>query len=327
MIGPQLTTAILCRPHTSSHWLDTVREFAPQATILYDTVDLHWLREARRFDPAHISGTLVNGNGSIDSNSIPPKAKILRDLELALIRNTDATLVVSDDERAQIQHDVPDANVFVVPNIHDIDPAVAPAQNRSGILFVGSFEHLPNVNAAVQLVNHVMPVVWDSLGDLRVTIVGSDPPAKVQELASSRVEVTGWVKDLGALLRHSRMLVAPLRYGAGMKGKITQCLAAGLPVVTTSIGAEGLIQPRPAGDDGDDSHQPSYLLIADHAHELAREVVRLQEDDDLWERLSGGGQQFVAQHCSTEIVSRRLAELLGSMSRSHASREPDQLVR
>ncbi|HTZ64169.1 MAG TPA: glycosyltransferase [Solirubrobacteraceae bacterium] len=327
MIGPRLTAAILCRPHTSSHWLDTVREFAPQATILYDTVDLHWLREARRFGPAHMSGTLVDTNGSLDTHSIPPKAKILRDLELALIRNTDATLVVTDDERAQIQRDVPNANVFVVPNIHDIEPEVAPAQDRSGILFIGSFEHLPNVDAAVQLVKHVMPVVWESLGNLRVTIVGSDPPPEVQALASSRVDVTGWVRDLRALLGQSRMLVAPLRYGAGMKGKITQCLAAGLPVVTTSIGAEGLIKPHPAGDNGEYSHQPPYLLTADHPSELAREVVRLQEDDDLWERLSVGGQQFVAQHCSTEIVSRRIGELLGSISRPSISREPDRLVR
>jgi GT2 family glycosyltransferase/glycosyltransferase involved in cell wall biosynthesis/SAM-dependent methyltransferase len=308
-IGPGLSTAILCRPHTASRWLDTVREYAPAATIVYDTVDLHWLREARRNASAVLTNSLVGSNGSPDPASIWPKAKALRELELAMIRATDATLVVSDGERSQVEHDVPGANVVVVPNVHDIASYVPPPTTRSGILFVGSFEHVPNVDAAVGLVKEVMPAVWGELGEVRLTIVGSDPPPEVRALASPLVDVTGWVEDLQPLLEEARLMVAPLRYGAGLKGKVTQCLAYGLPVVTTSIGAEGiLIAPGEANETGSTEQ---YLLVADDAREMASQTIKLYRDDDLWRRLSGAGQAFIAERCSTELVATRLNGLLG----------------
>jgi O-antigen biosynthesis protein len=308
-IGPGLSAAILCRPHATSHWLDTVREFAPAATVAYDTVDLHWLREARRGVSMASTDTFVSHNGTPNLDSIAPKAKALRELELAMIRATDVTLVVSDDERLQVERDVPGATVLLVPNVHDIASYVPPPERRSGILFVGGFEHVPNVDAAVRLVKDVMPVVWRKLGGVQLTIVGPSAPPEVQALASPLVDVAGWIEDLEPLLTQSRMLVAPLRYGAGLKGKVTQCLAAGLPVVTTSIGAEGLLAPRELANDLD-ADEPC-LLIADNANDLAHATVRLYTDDDLWLRLSSAGQKSIFENCSPEIVSRRLTELLG----------------
>ena len=117
------------------------------------------------------------------------------------------------------------------------------------MLFVGGFEHPPNVDAALALVNDVMPLVWERLGDVPVTIAGSKPTPEVEALAGPNVEITGWVEDLQPLIDGARAMAAPLRYGAGMKGKVTQSLGAGLPVVTTPTGAEGLGaagRPRPA---------------------------------------------------------------------------------
>jgi len=296
LIGPRLRVAILCRPHAASRWLDTVREFAPSAKVAYDTVDLHWVREARR----HLSRTggtaLVGINGAIDPEFIPPKAKALRELELALIRATDATFTVTADERIQVERDVPGANVLVIPTVHEVAPYVASAEERSGILFVGSFEHPPNVDAAVFLAKEVMPAVWRELGDVTLTIAGADPPREVEALASHTVDVTGWVPDLHRLLEMARMLAAPVLYGAGLKGKITQALAAGLPVVTTSLGAEGL------GD--------GCVLVTNSARDMSLEVVRLHRDGELWQRLSEAGQRFIAENCSTDLVSRQLGEFL-----------------
>jgi O-antigen biosynthesis protein len=303
LIGPKLTAAILCRPHATSHWLDTVREFAPTATVVYDTVDLHWLREARKGAIVDSVSNIGGSNGSLNTDSISPKAKALRELELAMIRATDATLVVSDGERVQVERDVPRANVMVVPNVHDVEPYVPPPENRSGILFVGGFEHTPNVDAAVRLVKEVMPAVWREIGDVKVTIVGSSPPPEVQTLASPLVDVIGWVEDLQPLLEQSRLMLAPLRYGAGLKGKVTQCLAVGLPVVTTSIGAEGL--------EGDED---AVLLVAEDAKALADHAVRVYRDDELWWRLSHGGQELIAERCSTQVVSDRLGQLLRGAS-------------
>ncbi len=309
-IGPRLDMVILSRPHVASRWLDSVREFAPAATVAYDTVDLHWLREARRTAlgaaaagpgagaDAGEAGSVPNGaNGRVEALS--PRANALRQLELAMIRASDTTFVVTDAECAQVQRDVPDAKVLVIPTVHDIEPFVPPPEDRSGILFVGGFQHPPNTDAAVSLVREVMPEVWRELGDVRVSIVGSDPPPEVTVLASSRVDVTGWVEDLQPLLDGARLMLAPLRYGAGMKGKITQALSVGLPVVTTPIGAEGL-----------DGHEEECMLIGDGPRELAAQTIRAYRDEELWRRLSSAGQELILARCSTQVISERLGELL-----------------
>ncbi|HTU79965.1 MAG TPA: glycosyltransferase [Solirubrobacteraceae bacterium] len=300
-IGPNLTAAILSRPHAASRWLDSVREFAPAATVAYDTVDLHWLREARRDAVAIVGqGAAVASNGDQSPWAISRKAEALRQLELAMVKAADVTLVVSESERAQLERDTPEANTLVIPNIHDVQQFVPSPESRKGLLFIGSFMHPPNVDSAIQLVKAVMPVLWRELRDLKVTIVGASPPPEVQALASPRVEIAGWIEDLQPLLDRSRLLVAPLRYGAGLKGKITQSLAAGLPVVTTSVGAEGI--------DGLDQ----CMLVGEDASQLAAHVLRLLDDDRLWRELSRAGQALIARHCSREVISARLGRLLES---------------
>ena len=295
-IGPKLSGVILSRPHVASRWLDTIREFAPAAIVAYDTVDLHWLRETRRSGSEDLASGVPSTNGS-GHPVIGPKAEALRQIELAMIRATDRTLVVSASEQAQVERDVPSAKVLVVPNVHEIEPLVAPPQDRSGILFVGGFEHPPNAGAALRLVKEVMPSVWRELGDVKVTIVGPNPPPEVQALAAPLVEVTGWIEELKPLLDSAKLMVAPLRYGAGLKGKVTQALAVGLPVVTTPVGAEGI------------DHPDECLLVAETSQELAAHVVRAYRDDKLWRSLSRAGQAFISAQCSTAVVTDRLSQL------------------
>jgi GT2 family glycosyltransferase/SAM-dependent methyltransferase/glycosyltransferase involved in cell wall biosynthesis len=306
-IGPRLDLAILSRPHTASRWLDVVREYAPAAKVAYDTVDLHWLREARRGELGSSPGTFVASNGAL--KSITPKAAALRHLELAMIKATDATIVVSDCEREQVEQDVPGTRVIIIPTVHDVEPYVNPPEDRTGILFVGGFEHPPNIDAAVCLVKEVMPVIWRELGDVQVTIVGSAPPPEVVALASPLVDVTGWVEDLQPLFEGSRLMVAPLHYGAGIKGKITQSLAVGLPVVTTPIGAEGL-----------DGRDEQSMLIGDTPQELAANAIRLYKNDVLWLTLSQAGQKLIAEQCSTQVLSERIVQLLGASEPHPGSR-------
>jgi GT2 family glycosyltransferase/SAM-dependent methyltransferase len=303
-IGPKLSGVILSRPHVASRWLDTIREYAPSAIVAYDTVDLHWLRESRRSESDSPDPGTSSTNGS--GHPVGAKAEALRQLELAMIRATDATLVVSASEQAQVERDIPRANVLVVPNVHQIEPLVGPPEGRSGILFVGGFEHPPNTGAALRLVKEVMPAVWRELGDVQVTIVGPDPPPEVQALGGPLVEVTGWIEDLRPLLDQARLMVAPLCYGAGLKGKVTQALAVGLPVVTTPVGAEGI------------DHPDECLLVADGSKELAAQVVRAYRDDELWRSLSRAGQAFIAEQCSSAVVIERLGSLLCDASASVA---------
>jgi O-antigen biosynthesis protein len=296
-LGPNLAAAILSRPHPASRWLDSVREFAPEATVVYDTVDLHWVRESRRFALDNPARATRNGHFVAEG----PKAKALFELELAMVRASDVTVAVTAEERARILADVPEAEVVVIPTIHAVRDEVPPVAGRSDILFVGGFEHPPNADAVEYLVREVMPHVWEQRPELSVTIVGGSVPPAVASLASSRVHIRGWVADLDPILESARTMVVPVRFGAGVKGKITQALAAGVPIVTTPVGAEGL-----SGTDGEN------MLIGNDAEGLAQRIVRVVEDDVLWQSLSRAGQAVVSDTCSPEVLDERLRELLPS---------------
>jgi glycosyltransferase involved in cell wall biosynthesis len=146
-----------------------------------------------------------------------------------------------------------------------------------------------------------MPLVWQIKPEVELTVVGSSPPPEIEGLASARVDVRGWVADLQPMLQEARVMAVPVRYGAGVKGKITQGLAAGLPVVTTGIGAEGL-----GGRDGE------HLLIGESAEALAERLVRVLEDDEVWDSLSSRGRELMATNCSLEILDERLRAVLGA---------------
>jgi len=301
-IGPDVELVVLSRPQTAGRWLDAVREHAPQAQVVYDTVDLHWLREARR------AGQEPGADGDL---VLSPRAAAMRELELAMIRGTDATIVVTESERAQVESDVPGTKVHVLPNINEVRASVVPPQAREGLLFVGGFEHTPNTDAVLTLVREVMPLVWREEPGARLTIVGADPPEEVQGLASPRVEVGGWVQDLEPILNRARALLAPLTYGAGLKGKVTQALAEGLPVVTTPVGAEGL-----------DAIDGEQLLIGQTPAELAERAVQILRDDELWTRLSAAGQQLAAERCSPGVMADRLRELVGERDGATHAAQP-----
>ncbi|MEA2186993.1 MAG: hypothetical protein QOK16_2004 [Solirubrobacteraceae bacterium] len=285
-IGPNLRLAVVSRPAIAARYFELIREHAPEATIAYDTVDLHFVREERR--------AALGGGSTV-------KAQTLREIELGLVRGADVTIAVTEEERQIILAHVPDARVTVVPMANAIAETVPPPAERSGLLFVGSFEHPPNIGAATTLVQDVMPLVWKKLGPVVLTIVGPEPPDAVRELAGPAVEVTGWVKDLTPMYESARVMIAPLLYGAGMKGKVTQSLAAGLPVVTTPIGAEGL-----EAVDGRD------MMIAEDPAELAERIVCLVGDDELWSAVSRAGQEVAKRVFSVAVMRERLDELLGA---------------
>lgn len=166
----------------------------------------------------------------------------------------------------------------------------------SGLVFVGGFNHPPNVDAACWLVNEVMPLIWERLPAVRLTIVGKDPPPSVQALASPWVEVTGRVPAVEPYVDRAAVVLAPLRRGGGMRLKVLQAMAAGKPVVTTSLGAEGLLGGR----------EELPLAIADDAQALAAQTVRLLADPAERDRLGRRAHQFVAERHRWESYIQRL---------------------
>jgi GT2 family glycosyltransferase len=288
-VGPALRFVIVSRPTVAWANLPMLRSLVPQATLIYDTVDLHFLREQRRS---------VVEPGSEAAKS----AEYHHSMEIALAELYDATWVVSDVEAETLRAEKPDLRVWVVPNIHPDEPPGPPFGLRRGLVFVGSYPHLPNRDAAHFLVEEVLPLVHHRLPDVQLHLVGSFPTDDVLALASERVKVLGWVGDLSEVYRRARLCVAPLRYGAGMKGKLGQSLAHGLPVVTTSLGAEGMHLT-----DGYD------VLLAEDAQGLADAVVAAYLDESLWEKLAHNGRETISQRYSPEAARRRLLETLGGI--------------
>lgn len=143
-----------------------------------------------------------------------------------------------------------------------------------------------------------MPLVWERLPTLRLILAGADPTRAVRALAQRNVEVTGYIADTAALLDASRVFAAPLRFGAGVKGKIVHALARGIPVVTTPVGAEGIFG---AGE---------YDAVATSASDFAAQIVRVHEDRALWETLAAEGRS-IAQRFAPAGIARDLDAALG----------------
>jgi glycosyltransferase involved in cell wall biosynthesis len=146
----------------------------------------------------------------------------------------------------------------------------------------------------------VFPLVKKEIRDIKFIVMGSNPTPKVRELQSNEIEVTGYVPDISGYFDNARVFVAPLRYGAGLKGKVLQAMSYGLPVVTTPVGAEGI-----SLTDGED------VLIAKDAADFARKTVNAYVDQALWEKLSHGALRFVEEKVSVDNAEAFFKSLFG----------------
>ena len=288
--GRRLDAIIVSRHYVLSPLLPILRKLAPQAQIVFDSVDLHFLREQRAAERA--------------SDPVASQAATrTREVELGLLRAVDATWVVSAFERDLLAEIEPSARVEVVSNIHALTPDTPGFADRDDLVFVGSFRHLPNVDAARWLVEEILPIVRRALPSVRLHLVGADAPESVLALAGQPgVDLRGHVPDLESLLDRTRISLAPLRFGAGIKGKVNQSLARGLPVVATSCAVEGMFLV-----DGED------VLCADNAGQFADAIVRLYGDQSLWQRLRAAGIDNTRRHFSHDAAREVIRPWLESL--------------
>lgn len=284
--GARFDLLILSRADAAAKVMPTARRYCPRAFIVFDTVDLHFLREERLAELSQSRADRI-------------QARLRREQELALIAEADATLVVSPIERQRIAELAPSARIEVVSNIHPVIGSRRPFAERRGIMFIGTFAHPPNLDGILWFAHEILPRCLQVDPSLELVIIGADPPAEVRRLASANVRVVGQVPDVEPYLDGCRLSVAPLRYGAGVKGKVNQSLAYGLPVVATNVAAEGA-----------QLHHGDSALIADEPQDFASAVNRLNQDPQLWERLSLGGQAVIESHFSVAAARRGLEALL-----------------
>ena len=286
--GSLYDLVVLSRADTAAAFLHPARRYCPRARIVFDTVDLHFLREMR-----------LAGLTGDKSTRVTAERRRLQELDL--ISQADTTLVVSPVEQQLLRQELPDADVRVVSNIHRIHGSRRSFAERRDILFIGAFAHPPNTDAVLWFCREIFPLVLQREPDMQLLVIGAEPPRDVRALGGGQIQILGHVPDVSLLFDSCRVSVAPLRYGAGVKGKVNQSLAYGVPVVATSHAVEGMFL-----DDG------VSVLVADQPQDFADQLVRVYRDEALWEILSGGGLAVMEDHFSFAAARRALMELVES---------------
>ena len=284
--GGDYDIVMLSRESVASQYLEVVKHHATRARVIFDTVDLHFLRAERQ-------AALAN------DGTLRAAARHTRERELKLINAADLTLVVSPIERDLLQQLAPRADVQIVSTVHVSMPGPQNFTERDGILFIGGFRHPPNLDAVIWYVENVLPILRLKHPGLITTVIGSNAPTALQRFAAPDFVIAGFVADVAPHYNAARLSISPLRYGAGVKGKVNLAMQYGVPVVATTISVEGMHL----------CHEEN-VLVADAPEAFADAVIRLHTDAALWNRLRQGGLDNIEEWFSRNTARRALESAL-----------------
>jgi len=293
--GEYLQVAFLSRPHIAVNYFAGLKMHAPDCLRIFYGHDLHVERIRREMN--------INPSPALEEELLQA-----RGWEESCWEQSDIISYPSQDECDFVASKCGSKRTAVLP-LYCIPEDEARRQrtvtgfeDRRGLLFVGGFNHRPNTDAVVWFVREVLPLVRQKLPDVDFTIAGANPPPEVTDLVNtdSHVRVTGRISDeaLAALYEQSRVAVAPLRFGAGVKGKVVESLMKGLPMVTTTVGSQGLA----CIGDG--------LSCAEEPADFASRIVRLHTSRSAWENQRRAGQAFFAESFLEPRIRERLADWL-----------------
>ena len=251
-------------PNTLKNYFNKVSKFLPNTKTIFDMVDIHFLRYQRaiEIEPSRIS--------------LKKRYKKYFTIETKLAKKVDFVIAISDKEKAFMSDYLPDNKIVTISNVHY--PKVKQNEiptfiNRENLLFIGS-SHTPNIDAVHYLYNEIMPLVWETLPNIKVQIIGS-VNKEINSITHKNIEFLGFVENVEPYFLNSKLMIAPLRYGAGVKGKVGQAFEYYLPVVTTSIGAEGMFLENKLN-----------AMIADNAVDFANKIIEVYTQNEIWDKLS-----------------------------------------
>ena len=242
-------------------------------------------------------------------------AQLLKRAEREVLRLANAHTVCSERERQVLLEQVPEAHITVIPN--GVDTAFFAATSavaeglRQNVVFVGSMDYHANIDAAMFFAKAIWPGLRERRPDLRFFIVGSKPVPEVVELANQPgITVTGTVEDLRPHYRKAVMVVVPVRVASGTRLKVLEAMAAGVPVISTRLGAEGL-----AVTPGKD------ILIADTPAEIIDTAAALHQDTATWHELTANALRLVQVEYDWFVIGERLERVYTELltRRPHAN--------
>ena len=286
-LGPQ-DVLFVSRAIIASHLFPVVRNRHPEVKIIFNTVDLDFLRKDRL---AHEK----------KSAELLEESRIAKTDEINLLSLADETLVVSSFEKILLNSENPSASVHHVRLPYVVEGYDPVFSETDSLIFVGGFNHRPNVDSILHFLKNIWPIILESDDQIALRIVGSNVTAEILATAkvSKNVQVYGYVENIEPLIQKSRISIAPLIYGAGTKGKVIQALSLGIPVVASQIAAEGI---------GLESEK--NVLISESPTDFAARVLEVYYDQKLWESLQKEGKSFVEREHSPILLLELFSKIL-----------------
>lgn len=284
-ILPRYDVVYMAWTLTARRLLPVLEAAAERPPLIFDTHDVNHRREFRE--------ARLSGNARTLARSLRTKEN-----ELRAIRVADVALTITDADRDYLRPLVPQAAIHTVEmwaEPRDLPRRPEPAT----LLFIGNMGAPHNHDCAIFLVQEVMPLLRPHLPALRLVLVGQEPHRLVRNLAAPDVEIAGWVADLDDWLARASLLLAPLRFGSGLKGKMLQAMANGLPIVASAIAAEGM----PLRNEQD-------VLLAEGPVAIASAVRRLLADRSLGARLAEGARDTLLRHYGRDRIAAQLAQAI-----------------
>lgn len=275
----------LNRPHISIKYIDEIKKYT-NAKVYYYGMDLHYLREMREYEVTQ-------------NKELLPSIKYWKSIEYKLMERADISYTLSTVEIEEIKKENPNICCKLMPiYILDEKQAIPFDNNRRDIMFVGGFTHIPNIDAVTWFVEEIFPLVLRNFPEMRFYIIGSNPTEQILKLQSDSIIVTGYISDeeLINYYKQCRLAVAPLRFGAGVKGKIIEAMYNQIPVLTTSVGGEGLPEIEKA------------IFIEDGADRFANRLIEIYSNQKSLEEKSNEGLQYVMNYYSRTAVINSLKE-------------------
>ena len=285
--GWSFTYLFICRIYQARCFDRLLKQYCPQASYIFDTVDVHFVREALEAELK-------------DDDTLRKNAAATKEYELAAAAAADAAIVISSDEKKLLENEYHLTNVYHIPQARELF-GLAPNPNRRGAVFIGS-AHPPNLDGLRYFHDEILPLLP---GDFKLTIIGESLKVMIGKtdeykdlLKCRQFNFVGFVQDLGTVLDHAAITVAPLRYGAGTKGKVASSMAYGVPCVSSSFGTEGTGMVH--GEN---------IMIAGSPGEFARYIQQLFKDHQLWQKISDGGIKFIKDNYAPETVEKMMDDL------------------
>lgn len=280
--------ALLAFWQPASQVMQRLRAVSPRTKVIVDSIDLHFLREARQ---------MFGAAGGLDARF---GERLVGELNTYCA--ADAVLTVSTKEAELLEDFLGPGRVHELPLAEALQRSPLPFKDRRGILFVGNFRHLPNGEAVEYLCRDVLPSLDPRLlADHPLLVVGSrlDDRVRAYGRGLPGVKMVGWVPSIVPYVQQARVSAVPLLHGAGVKGKLVEALMGGTPAVSTSIGVEGI-----GLEDGQGA------LIADSARGFANGLTQMLTDGDAWQRVVDSGQELLQARYAPEEVQRRFVEIV-----------------